>query len=120
MTKNKKRLIGLIIVFIIGLAALEVFEVEGWTASTEIALNLQGDIYYTKRDGAILNLYTAKADFSNERLVYSHEGKGKGKFGNNDNIIDFYFELDDKSKDKISNNIIKNEISSFLSILKNI
>jgi hypothetical protein len=36
------------------------------------------------------------------------------------NIIDFYFELDDKSKDKISNNIIKNEISSFLSILKNI
>jgi len=36
------------------------------------------------------------------------------------NIIDFYFELDDKSKDKVSNNIIKNEISSFLSILKNI
>lgn len=36
------------------------------------------------------------------------------------NIIDFYFELDDKSKDKIINNIIKNEISSFLSILKNI
>ena len=36
------------------------------------------------------------------------------------NIIDFYFELDDKSKDKISNNILKNEISSFLSILKNI
>lgn len=36
------------------------------------------------------------------------------------NIINFYFELDDKSKDKISNNILKNEISSFLSILKNI
>lgn len=36
------------------------------------------------------------------------------------NIIDYYFELDDKSKDKISNNIIKNEISSLLSILKNI
>jgi len=36
------------------------------------------------------------------------------------NITDFYFELDHKSKDKISNNIIKNEISSFLSILKNI
>ena len=36
------------------------------------------------------------------------------------NIIDFYFELDHKSNDKISNNIIKNEISSFLSILKNI
>lgn len=36
------------------------------------------------------------------------------------NIIDFYFELDDKSKDKVSNNIIKNEFSSFLSILKNI
>lgn len=36
------------------------------------------------------------------------------------NIIDFYFELDDKSKDKISNDIIKNEISSFLLILKNI
>jgi hypothetical protein len=36
------------------------------------------------------------------------------------NIIDFYFELDDKSKYKISNNILKNEISSFLSILKNI
>jgi len=36
------------------------------------------------------------------------------------NIIDFYFELDDKNKDKVSNNIIKNEISSFLSILKNI
>jgi len=35
-------------------------------------------------------------------------------------IIDYYFELDDKSKDKISNNILKNEISSFLSILKNI
>lgn len=36
------------------------------------------------------------------------------------NITDFYFELDDKSKDKIINNILKNEISSFLSILKNI
>lgn len=38
-----------------------------------------------------------------------------------DNIImDYYFEIDDKSKDKISNNILENEISSFLSILKNI
>ena len=36
------------------------------------------------------------------------------------NIIDYYIELDDKYKDKISNNILKNEISSFLSILKNI
>ena len=36
------------------------------------------------------------------------------------NIIDFYFELDNKSKGKISNDILKNEISSFLSILKNI
>ena len=36
------------------------------------------------------------------------------------NIIDFYFEVDDKNKEKISNNILKNEISSFLSILKNI
>jgi len=35
-------------------------------------------------------------------------------------IIDFYFEVDDKNKEKISNNILKNEISSFLSILKNI
>ena len=36
------------------------------------------------------------------------------------NIIDFYFEVDDKNKEKISNNILKNEISSFLSILKNL
>lgn len=36
------------------------------------------------------------------------------------NIIDFYFEVDDKNKEKICNNILKNEISSFLSILKNI
>ena len=36
------------------------------------------------------------------------------------NIIDFYFEVDDKNKQKISNNILKNEFSSFLSILKNI
>lgn len=36
------------------------------------------------------------------------------------NILDFYFELDEKLLDNHYNDVLKNQISSFLSILKNI
>lgn len=75
--------------------------------------------YNKEKIYSIPNLYREKKIF---KTYYKME-KSFSSFiihYEDNNIIDFYFELDYKSKDKVSNNIIKNEISSFLSILKNI
>ena len=64
---------------------------------------------YIEREKLLKHITKIEKSFSS--FIVEYEDK---------NIIDFYFEVDDKNKEKISNNIIKNEISSFLSILKNI
>lgn len=85
----------------------------------EYILLYDNSFYNKEKIYSIPNLYREKKikktyykiEKSFSSFIIEHE---------DNNIIDFYFELDDKSKDKIINNIIKNEISSFLSILKNI
>lgn len=75
--------------------------------------------YNKEKIYSIPNLYTEKKI---KKTYYKIE-KSFSSFiieYEDNNIIDFYFELHDKNKEKISNNISKNEISSFLSILKNI
>jgi len=92
------------------------------------------DISYNNKDYELLydnSFYNKEKIYSipnlyRERKVIKTHYKIEKSFSSfiieyeDSNIIDFYFELDDKSKEKISNNILKNEISSFLSILKNI
>lgn len=54
----------------------------------EILGQLTGTLYYKKRDDGILNLYTSKADLSNERLVYTHRGYGE----DNENVTWFHYD----------------------------
>ncbi len=59
----------------------------------DILTSLKGEIYYTKRDNLILNLYKLDANLDNKKLIYSHKNKGLTNFGDyNDNIIDFYYD----------------------------
>ncbi|MGH4051540.1 MAG: hypothetical protein ACREVX_09325 [Clostridium sp.] len=59
----------------------------------DIITKLEGQIYYTKRVDSVLTLYKSNANLENEKLVYSHLGKGKNQYGTNDNIIDFYYDI---------------------------
>jgi len=59
-------------------------------AERDIVSNLEGRIFFLKRDGKILNLYTSDANLSNIKMLYSHKGKG----GQNDNIVDFYYDIE--------------------------
>jgi len=58
----------------------------------DIITKLEGQIYYTKRVDSVLTLYKSNANLENEKLVYSHVGKGNNQYGTNDNIIDFYYD----------------------------
>lgn len=75
-----------------------VIEIKGFI-NKDILTNLKGEIYYTKRDDIILNLYKSDANLDSEKLIYSHKNKGLSSYGDfNDNIIDFYY-------NKTTNNI---------------
>ena len=65
-------------------------------SNSDILNNLEGKIYYTKRIDGVNTLFKSDATLQNEILIYSHLGKGKGRYGNNDNIIEYYY--DSKSK----------------------
>lgn len=57
--------------------------------------NVEGKIYYLKRDEGILKLYKSDANLKNEELIYSHYKKGKTNYGTyNDNISDFRYYSD--------------------------
>lgn len=64
------------------------------TINSKIVKNLEGQIYYTKRVDDISTLFKSDANLKNEKIIYSHKGKGKdGYGGNNDNIIDYYYDI---------------------------
>lgn len=53
-----------------------------------VLAELEGEIYYLKKDNDITKLYKSDANLKNTVLVYSHEGKS-GDI--NDNIVDFRY-----------------------------
>ncbi len=56
-----------------------------------ILTELEGEIYYLKKDNHITKLYKSDANLENTVLVYSHEGKSQDI---NDNISDFRYYSD--------------------------
>ncbi len=62
------------------------------TWESDVVTDLQGKIYYTKRVDGVLQLFSANANLTDEKLIYSHSGE------ENNNIIDFYY---DKEADLI-------------------
>lgn len=63
----------------------------------DILSNLEGEIYYTKRVSSVLTLFKSDANLDNEALLYSHKGNGEDREGGyNDNIIDFYYDSNNK------------------------
>ena len=92
-----KLLISVSLVVFIGIV-FNIFIYFKNTINSEIVANLEGQIYYTKRVDGINTLFKSDANLKNEKLIYSHKGKGKDNYGsNNDNIIDFYYDIKSKS-----------------------
>lgn len=90
---KKKLLISVSLVVFIGIA-FNIFIYFKSTINSEIVANLEGQIYYTKRVDGINTLFKSDANLKNEKLIYSHKGKGKDNYGsNNDNIIDYYYDI---------------------------
>jgi hypothetical protein len=90
---KKKLLISISIIALIGIA-FNVFIYLKNTINAEIVANLEGQIYYTKRVDGINTIFKSDANLKNEKLIYSHKGKGKDNYGGyNDNIIDYYYDI---------------------------
>lgn len=97
----KKRRVSLIVVLIIVLVVASPYISMRIKAqiNKDILTDLEGEIYYTKRDDGVLTLYKSDANLENEKLIYSHKGKGKiDENDYNDNIIDHYY---DRNTDEI-------------------
>ncbi len=91
---QRKILLG--IIFLILMATLG-----NWymNTRTDLVSKLEGKLYYLKRDNEILNIYACNANLSNNRLIYSHKGKGQTRKDDyNDNIINLSY---DQAKDVI-------------------
>ena len=78
-----QKMFSLVILLTLGFASFSVAD------DSDIVSKLEGEIFFLKRDGEILNLYTSDAKLSKVRMVYSHKGKGD----QNDSIIGFYYDV---------------------------
>lgn len=89
-----KRIILILIVILILIIIRPFLVMEIKTLiNKDILSELEGEIYYTKRDEMALTLYKSDANLQNEELIYSHKGKGKiDESDYNDNIIDYYYD----------------------------
>lgn len=94
---KKRLLISVSLVVFIGIA-FNIFIYLKNTINSEIVANLEGQIYYTKRVDGINTIFKSDANLKNEKLIYSHKGKGKDNYGsNNDNIMDYYYDIKSKT-----------------------
>jgi hypothetical protein len=89
----KKTVIGILLLLFLIVISFNVFQYWKSNSHSEIVSGLKGSIYYTERVDGVLTLFKSDATLQNKILLYSHKGKGKDSYGgNNDNIIDFYYE----------------------------
>ena len=93
MTKKLK--VTVILIFV-GIILTSMFHVISNIRKEAFLNEINGTIYYLKRDQEILKLYKSDANLKNEKLIYSHYKKGKiDDENNNDNISDFRFYPED-------------------------
>lgn len=86
----------LILVSVIIFVSVFIYAFWGFKKSVnaDIVTKLEGQIYYTKRVDGILTLYKSNTNLENEKLIYSHKGKGKDNFGSyNDNVLDYCYDI---------------------------
>ena len=91
---KRKILLGILFLLLISILG-------NWymNSRTDIISQLGGKIYYLKRDKEILNIYVCNTNMSNNRLIYSHNGKGQySRDQYNNNIRNLYY---DQAKDII-------------------
>lgn len=101
----KKKLLILVSVVVFVVIAFNIFIYFKNTINSEIVANLEGEFYYLKRVDDINTLFKSDANLKNEKLIYSHKGKGKDNYGNNnDNIIDYYYDIKSKTVSFIAMN----------------
>jgi hypothetical protein len=66
--------------------------------NSDVLDDLKGEIYYTRRVDGTNTLFKSGANLQNEILIYSHIGKGMDNHNSyNDNIIDFYYDLESEN-----------------------
>jgi len=86
MQKKTKVLIALVLFLVILFRSIHFYTEMKRDSFLE---NVNGKIYYLKRDEGILKLYKSDADLKNEELIYSHYEKGETNFNSfrHDQII---------------------------------
>ena len=89
-----KRILTIIgILFVVFILGSNVYGYVKDTIYKDILDNLEGELYYLKRVDGSLTLFKSDANLKNEKLLYSHKGKGEDGYGDyNDNIIDYFFD----------------------------
>jgi hypothetical protein len=95
----KRKLILKILLSILIIAlAFNIFHYCMSKVHSDLLSGLEGTIYYTERVDGVLTLFKSDAALQNKTLIYSHKGKGKDGYGdNNDNILDFYYDKTSKN-----------------------
>lgn len=89
----KKKLLVILSLIVLIIVSFNMIKHVRNIINSNIIKNLKGEIYYTKRVDGIIVLFKSDADLNNEKVIYSHKGKGKDSYGGyNDNIIDFHYE----------------------------
>jgi hypothetical protein len=90
----KKKLLFLVSLIVLIIIFLTIFIYFKNISNSDVVENLEGQIYYTKRIDGVNTLYKSDANLQNEKLIYSHKGKGRDSYGSyNDNIPDYYYDM---------------------------
>jgi hypothetical protein len=96
--KKKLLYLGSLIVFIVISFNIFIYLKNTITINSDVVENLKGQIYYTKRINGVKTLFKSDANLQNEKLIYSHMGKGKDSYGSyNDNILDYYYDMESET-----------------------
>lgn len=87
---KKKALYGLGII-VLAIAATLVATALRDMGDADMLSGLEGTIFYEKRVDGTKVLFSSDANTQNEKIVYSHKGKGRDNYGDfNDNILEYH------------------------------
>ncbi len=99
--KNK----ALWLVGLIGVLAITygIFMYSRNNARDSVIAGLEGQLYYIQRLEGVRTLFTSDASLINEKVLYSHVGKGTTSAGElNDNIVSYYYDAEKDSVEFIA------------------
>lgn len=91
----KKKKILLVLAALVVLFSLEWVRDLTIYSAGDVLEEAEGTLYYTRRIDGVSTLFAYNPERGEERLVYSHQGKGLDAYGSfNDNILDHRYDLE--------------------------